>query len=437
MNENNYENNKTRWLSLQPLTGGMYLGFRNALGCDAEAIISYKGLCDYTPSRTPNSKGKCSNEWHLVKYLEKIGATVPRYEFANDMFDEIAIYNGDVSSFMDLDVICAVPVCSGLSVLTGANVDKDHKNANMKALARFALSLRPKVYIFENAPGFMSDKAADLRRFFEELARDNGYSVAYFKTDTRFHHNCQRRPRTFVMMVQYNGNESQSVPDIGDLFEDVQLTPMQVFDSIHSDAPGQDILPDPLYENVVYMQYVIDCYPNNWREWLKGDVMNNIIRNNKLDHFRDYCERRKIYPNHPSSYYERMVRHIDHVCECMEMGKGWWSAGPTWYGDTHMPAIQSRTVFSTVHPSLPRLCSEREMLTLMGMPSDFELQGDFMKTGRQIGQNVPVKTAEWIARIASRMVEHIDDTSRTADPNVIMYYDNTTKKTHKFIYNQV
>ena len=39
-------NEKIRWASIQPLTGGMYLGAEEAIGHPAEFILSYKGLSD-------------------------------------------------------------------------------------------------------------------------------------------------------------------------------------------------------------------------------------------------------------------------------------------------------------------------------------------------------------------------------------------------------
>ena len=37
---------KIKWGIIQPLTGGMYIGARNAIGCPADFILSYPGLDD-------------------------------------------------------------------------------------------------------------------------------------------------------------------------------------------------------------------------------------------------------------------------------------------------------------------------------------------------------------------------------------------------------
>ena len=37
---------KIKWGCIQPLTGGMYIGAENAIGCKADWVLSYPGLSD-------------------------------------------------------------------------------------------------------------------------------------------------------------------------------------------------------------------------------------------------------------------------------------------------------------------------------------------------------------------------------------------------------
>ena len=55
----------------------------------------------------------------------------------------------------------------------------------------------------------------------------------------------------------------------------------------------------------------------------------------------------------------------------------------------------------------------------MGMPHDFELQGDINKEYPKIGQNVPVKTAKFIVE---EMLKHMND-NETETPR-IRYFSN-------------
>ena len=45
---------KIRWASIQPLTGGMYLGAEEAIGHPAEFILSFKGLNDVKYNKEKN-----------------------------------------------------------------------------------------------------------------------------------------------------------------------------------------------------------------------------------------------------------------------------------------------------------------------------------------------------------------------------------------------
>lgn len=418
---------KIRWISLQPLTGGMYLGFANAIGCDAECIVSFNGL--NAGKRSEGKRSKCGNEYNLTCYLEKHNRHIPRYEFVDrGMFDDYIIDDVKVDGtpdFNDIDIVCAVPVCSGLSMLTTTSSDdKERKNCNMKFLAEYALrKIQPKVYVFENAPGFMSEKNIMLRQYFEQLAKDTGYSVTYFSTDTKLHHNCQRRPRTFVVFTKWSeGKNCQRAPETP-LWEDVQYNIREVLSKIPTNATYQDSLPAPMYDNDVYIEYIKEKFGKDWKKYFVGDVMNTIIKLQLTENFREWC---MTTDKVSWVFANRMIRHIDKVCSCLKENHGWWSSTPRYY-PTLAPAIQSRTVLSTIHPTEDRLCSERDMLTLMGMPYDFEMQCDFINGGcRQIGQNVPVRTAEWIANVCLYIIEHIDDDREEGYES--RHYDNIKQK---------
>ena len=428
-----------KWICIQPLTGGMYLGFENVIGHPAEYILSYPGLNDHKSSKTTGKRGHCGNEYNLTQYLRKNGRDVPRYEFQHGMFEltDNAILKPDAFTedhpvlFDDIDIVCSVPVCAGLSALTMTDdTQKELKNCNMKFLAEYAIKvIKPKVYVFENAPGFMSEKGNKLRSYFEILASTYGYSITYFKTDTKLHKNCQRRPRTFVMFVKWSEDGLWERSPETPWYENIQLTLKDVLSQIPDTATYQDSLPVPLYENVTYIAYGREKFGNDWRKWFEGDVMNKIIANNLLDDFEKWCTSTDSVDR---KFADRMLKHIEHIRECKAEGRGWWSASPRYYPEL-APAIQSRTVYAMIHPWEDRLCSERDALTLMGMPYDFEMYGDFMSDGVKIGQNVPVKTAEWIANIAVNVLDHIEDERETYNAGETphqgaRFYDNTKQK---------
>ena len=94
--------------------------------------------------------------------------------------------------------------------------------------------------------------------------------------------------------------------------------------------------------------------------------------------------------------------------------------------DGTMAAVMHRTIPSMLHYKDNRLYSIREYLYLMGMPNDYELQGSIKDNYPKIGQNVPVRTAQWIISEAARIIENWDTIERH-NPDVL-FVDNTKQK---------
>lgn len=426
-----------KWISIQPLTGGMYLGFRKIFGNDAECIISYKGLNTYTEIKrkehSTDLRGKCGNEYNLSKYLSDKGWVVPRFEFAdaNSLMDNLYNEDGEIilentlggkynAATMfndDIDVVCAVPICSGLSTLTTAdNETRECRNNNMFNILDFVVKfIKPKVYIFENAPQLLSSRGEDVRLTIQQIAIDNNYSVTYFKTDSKFHYNCQRRVRSFVMLVR---NDFNLGTPLFDNYEHVTLTPKEMFESISENAQYNCSFPKPLFENVISMNWAVAKFPDTWRELFKRDFITELRKRDLVNDFIEYCEQ----VNDAMSI--KMINYVNKILNCLDENKGWWIKTPKSYDDL-MPAVQSKTLFSTIHPYEDRLLSEREHMKLMGLPDDFNMQGNFNTCCRQISQNVPVNTAAWMARTAYEVLKNWNDKDKYSG-YLVSCYDNTT-----------
>ena len=181
-------NEKLRWASIQPLTGGMYLGAEEAIGHPAEFILSYKGLSNVKYDKSGENIVDAGNEYNLLEYLKKHNRCPKYYQLHKGMFDmdlenmNPEIYLDDeleTPSYDNLDLVVAVPVCSGLSMVTTATDDtKNARNCNMLWISKYTLSvIKPKIYIFENAPTFMGVRGTELRTQFEEMAMELGYSI--------------------------------------------------------------------------------------------------------------------------------------------------------------------------------------------------------------------------------------------------------------------
>ena len=87
-----------------------------------------------------------------------------------------------------------------------------------------------------------------------------------------------------------------------------------------------------------------------------------------------------------------------------------------------MPACMYKTMESVLHYKENRLYTLREWLTTMGMPFDYKLYGDVLKVYKQIGQNVPVRTMQFIINQAVDIINNWDTIK--CDNVPVMYYNN-------------
>lgn len=420
---------KIKWAAIQPLTGGMYLGAEEAFGYPAEWILTYNGL-DEVKKNKEGDITVVSNEAYLLNYLKKVNREVPYYKMNRSMFDsdlndmnpEITLNGELVKPDYEVDVVVAVPVCSGLSMVTAANDEtKNQRNCNMLYLAKLALTtIRPKIYLFENAPTLMGFRGDDLRNQFENLAKENGYVVVYYKTDTWKHYNCQRRPRTFVMFVQKIDNVDK-VPTLD--FVDNKMTIDEFFNNIPKGLENEEEIV-PASHNPMLIDFFKHKYGDTWIDNADGCLMKNVVKRNLIDELIDYVG---SYENMSDDVRTKTRRYLEHIKKKSSMGFGWYGSDACYY-KVHFPAVQFRSITTTIHPDGTRMCNVREFLELMGMPHDFTWFGDKSNLPK-IGQNVPVKTAKFLTEQAIKVIENWNNESRQ-DGSVI-FFDNITNKVKK------
>lgn len=420
---------KIKWAAIQPLTGGMFLGAEEAFGYPAEWILTYKGLDEIKKNKDGEITG-VANEAYLLNYLKKVNREVPYYKMNRAMFDadisnmdpEITLDGEPAKPDYDVDVVVAVPVCSGLSMVTSAKDDtRNERNCNMLYLAKLALTtIRPKVYIFENAPTLMGFRGDELRSQFEQIANENDYVVVYYKTDTWKHYNCQKRPRTFVMFVKKIDGESK-VPTLD--FTDHKMTIEEFFANIPEGLSNQEEC-EASPHNYMVIDFFKYKYGKDWIDNVNGCLMKNIVQRGLIDELLNFMD---SYDKMPIETKDKVRHYIEHIRKKTSMGLNWYGSDCCYYKE-HFPAIQFRSITTTIHPSGERMCNVREYLELMGMPHDFDWFGD-KGNWPKIGQNVPVKTAKFITEQAIKIVNNWNNESRQ-DGSAI-FFDNTNNTIKK------
>lgn len=433
------ENKKLKWGCIQPLTGGMYLGAEKAIGHPAEWIITYPGLTDIVTDKTGETID-AGNEANIVNYLTKHDR-MPNYYLMNKGFlnaDEMLsdveyrpeyTLNGENATpdIDDMDIVVAVPVCAGLSMASTANADrKDQCNAQMIWMAKYALrTICPKVYIFENAPTLMSSRGDDVRAQLETIANETGYSCVYYKTDTKYHHNCQKRPRTFVYFFK-NRDGEKFVPKFN--WERDMVSTEQFFNEMpetRTEDPMNVVL-DNIVNVDIPVEYAKVRFGENWREYISGDLTMYMVTD--LEEREKFLEWLKN-SNYDEKYYKWYVRYFGHIDAKLAENKGWWSTIAKYFKDL-LPACMYKNVPIVVHHKEDRLYTMREWLYMMGHPVDFDMVGKPWNYFRKIGQNVPANTARWIVSEAARIVDNWNtvENDNMKEGESSAFFDNTKQK---------
>ena len=437
----NNNNKSIKWGFIQPLTGGFYIGARKVIGHDADWIISFPGFADTVIKKHKNGTETilCGNEYNLLKWLEKQNVKVPYYKFDRKPFDidlsnikDTKILSDDDTqpNFENMDLVVALPVCSGLSTIscTASQETRNAKNCNQLFITEYALSvIKPKMYVYENAPGLYGDRGASLRKQLEDIALKYHYSILYYRTDTILHNNAQKRPRTFVIFQKWQGDDKVQQPNkFG--WENVTLPLLDYLSQIPSDATQQEpVAMDPL--NRALIDYAKHLFGDEWREKSHKELLGNVRDGNRYDDFIKFVK--NSCPYITDLKFDRICKFLDHVQHKLSMGLGYFADTPWLVRGDKSNAVQFRMLKTNIHPLYERNYTIREALHLMGMPSDFELQGTLQDNYPKIGQNVPVKTARFIISQVVNVLEHWGEenqvTERKSESNVLKQ-DNTRQK---------
>lgn len=437
---------KIKWGIIQPLTGGMYLGAEKAIGHPAEWVISYPGLTDYVKDKNGNVID-AANERNIFNYL-KDKNRLPAWYYMNmhylnndemlqdtEYHPEYTLHEEQVGQYSEqpnlfgVDLVCAVPVCAGLSMASTANEERKCQcNEQMIWMTNYALkTIKPKIYLFENAPTLMSSRGDEVRDQLETVAMENGYSIVYYKTDTKYHNNCQKRPRTFIFFFRYRNGE-KFIPEMQ--YEHVTATVEEFFGRLGSeDSPLQ--INDPMnvtmdnYTNVdVLLHYLVVRFGANWREWMHGDLCDFLATN--MEERAKFLE--WLSENEDSKQYDWYVKHFEHCDAKAAEGKGWWSTAAKYFNNDCIPACMYKNVPVVVHHKEDRLYTMREWFYTMGHPTDMNMVGNPVHYFRKMGQNVPANTARWVAEEAARIIENWDTLESDDRGQNVAFFDNTKQK---------
>ena len=426
---------KIKWGFIEPLTGGMALGAEKAIGSAPDWVLSFPGFCSHTENQDGTVKS-AMNEYHYLTYMKKHNKlppylTINRQPFADftkedDPWHPELIKNEfsttDTIDLSNTDLVCALPVCSGLSNATTTKNDetRELRNCNMQWITKFVLEhIKPKVYIFENAPAlFAGAKGKPIREFIDKTAEAAGYSVTYFKTDTCLHHNAQRRPRTFVICWKWTGTEKEMPPIIN--FERDEISVKDFLDEMPVYEQNDEM---PLsWSNQNILDYFKQAHPTDYRELLKErSGFAHIIECGEKDQYIEFCKTyqwKNADPETQEKHRACLLRSINHTAEKYAAGSWIFDTTTSVIDDKKkLPSIMHKVTTSKLHPYKDRLLTVGEILYCMGMPTDYHIYGETYEKSHQTGQNVPVNTARYIVSEIVRVLNDWEVERRNTNGN--------------------
>lgn len=382
---------KVTHAAIIPLVGGLSTGAKEALGSDPLYAFSWDAFS--------------KNESHFRKNFPNTPYEIFSQENPND--SEIKKL---ITQYGPVDVLHAVPPCAGLSMLSASGggtknpklkVGSDaHQNRWMHYTTDIALKhIKPKVFLFENAPGLMQKVGDGMRKYLKDKAEENGYSMSIIFTDTLLHGIPQSRKRTFVFFWRdkYAPSFSWSKKDRKD-FSSYIL-------GADKETPEHKIFPSniPLLENP-FMKFMKYKYKNNWRHALEEFTgKRNLVSLGLFLRENNMFDEVIFWSKANEKTLHRIVSYWKHK---LSIGKGYWDSSPLFFKN-HTNAIISKNI-GIIHPIEDRWLSIREMMWMMGLPNSYSL--DLTEDNKIVGgwnvvcQNVPTCTARDMILFAEKFV---------------------------------
>ncbi len=333
-------------------------------------------------------------------------------EISNDTFSDIVdIVNTNLKSknLDKVDVIIGGPPCQAYSVIGRArmkdSVTCDPRNFLYKYYVRFLETFQPKMFIFENVPGL---KSAGNGQYFEDLKKaidEAGYHIELDELIASEYGVLQKRKRIIIVGWKKEENKEYIYPAFEKIVNEAYRV-ADVLNDLPKTSPNAKIEGENKYMTATN-QYLKDSSIRD------GDF--NILTQHET---RPHNERdRKIYKEailawntkKESLCYKELANRrpdlITHKNTTSFINR---------FNVIKADAKASHTILAHmamdghyyIHPDINQLrsLSIREAARLQSFPDDFYFEGSRTAIFRQIGNAVPPKMAEQIAKKIKELI---------------------------------
>jgi site-specific DNA-cytosine methylase len=408
---------KYKYGTIVPLIGGMSVGNSIATGHNPDFFISY-----------PAFNG---NDQHIRKYMPEVPYLLldPETNDFMESTEEMPDINKSIDSetFEGVDFISAVCPCAGLSMMNASQKEGSKtargsdaaQNQWMYKSAEFVLEkIRPQVFFGENAPGLYTSAGKGVVEKLQTIAKEHGYTLSLYKTNTIYHGIPQKRERTFYFF--WKGDSD--VPIFTE-YRREHPSLVEFLDNIPKSASMNDAFPGLSEKGAKvnpYINFIKHREGKNWREAVKNikTAANYLARNKACDEMLEWVNETTV---ESEKAREKTIKFLEHMKNKMAMGKGWWDSTPHFFHD-EINAVIGRTITSTIHPREERGLSVREVLHLMGLPHDFDIPD--VKYYNHAAQNVPTCTAR---DVTYEVIKYIDGKLKL-EPMSFIKQSNSSKR---------
>lgn len=377
------------YASIVPLIGGETIAMENVFGKRPEYILSYSAFK--------------ANDSQLLNYYNN--------EVPYHVIDE----GNEKSTYVD--VVNAVCPCAGLSSLSPSASSSNLANNWMIESAIYVLGkIKPQCFWGENAPRLASKMGEPIVDRLRKIADSNGYTLSLYKTKSKLHGLSQTRDRSFYFF--WKGKSIPYMPFFNRPHERIEDT---IINAKTNDSDPMNVVVNPLIpsENPFY-RYIL--------EELEGGITHSQFQQ-KIElstNPLDYLERKGIKYDQVAKWMNDNGYHKQ-ATRCNIIHKKLESGGNIMRKTTEIPknyigAFVGHMPMCLTHPIEDRYLTIRECLSIMKMPSDFQLIGG-KRNLNMICQNVPVTTAEDMASIIK---DWLDKKLDQKEVNFAMF-DNKTQ----------
>lgn len=322
----------------------------------------------------------------------------------NDIYKDISI-NMKRNNVKKIDVIIGGPPCQAYSVVGRArmkeSVKDDHRNFLYKFYVQFLEKYKPKIFVFENVPGLRTAGGGEYYRHLRKALENAGYHLEEQEMLASDYGVLQSRKRIIIIGIRKKKNQINFPKvDFDKIILDETISVNDVLVDLPFTLPGSKIEGENLYtEDTNDYLELSSIRDKNFSILTQHETRPHNDRDREIYHeaIVAWNERKERL-----CYKELSNRRPD---LCTHKNKTTFTNR---FNVIKSDQKASHTILAHmamdghyyIHPDIKQLrsLSIREASRLQSFPDDFYFEGPRTSIFRQIGNAVPPKMAEQIAK---------------------------------------